>query len=176
MSHGLGYAGWPSPSSPPSRIPHPHAGLTSPSHASKPVALPATWTPPTGRAQARRSPSVTSRHTSSPARVALCSHTAIPPTPGPACRPAWSSAVPPSCYHPSDWSLRTALSPAVSLESKPFPSLGQFCPLWGSGLRKPTPVLFPAQARPLRPYFEPSTCINRNIGGLISQAPATCQD
>ena len=176
MSHGLGCAGWPSPSSPPSRIPHPHAGLTSPSHASKPVALPATWTPPTGRAQARRSPSVTSRHTSSPARVALCSHTAIPPTPAPACRPAWSSAVPPSCYHPSDWSLRTALSPAVSLESKPFPSLGQFCPLWGSGLRKPTPVLFPAQARPLRPYFEPSTCINRNIGGLISQAPATCQD
>ena len=81
MSHGLGCAGWPSPSSPPPRIPHPHAGLTSPSQASKPVALPATWTPPTGRAQARRSPSVTPTHISSPARVALCSHTTIPPHP-----------------------------------------------------------------------------------------------
>lgn len=81
MSHGLGCAGWPSPSSPPPQNPHPRAGLTSPSQASKPVALPATWTPPTGRAQARRSPSVTPTHISSPARVALCSHTTIPPPP-----------------------------------------------------------------------------------------------
>ena len=177
MSHGLGCAGWPSPSSPPPQNPHPRAGLTSPSQASKPVALPATWTPPTGRARARRSPSVTSRRTSSPARVALCSHTTIPPPPLllPADQPGAQQRLPAAIILLT-WSLRTALSPAVSLESKPFPSLAQFCPLWGSGLHKATAVLFPTQARPLRPYFKPSTSVNRKPGGLISQAPAMCQD
>ena len=177
MSHGLGCAGWPSPSSPPPQNPHPRAGLTSPSQASKPVALPATWTPPSGRAQAQREP-IGHPH----AHQLTCLggllqphchplHPLLLPSDQPGAQQRLAAAI-----FLWTWSLRTALSPPVSLESKPFPSLGQFCPVRGSGLRKASTVIFPAQARPLHPYFKPSTSVNRKTGGLVSQAPAMCQD
>ena len=167
LSHNLGSAGWPSPS-PLLCVPHPRAGLTS--HHPRPPNLWPSPSPGHPPLDMHRPGGAHRSSTHTPAHPPGWLPAATPPSPHSLLLPADQPGAQQGLKTPIfllAWSLRTALSPLVSLESKPFPSLGQFCCcLWGSGLRKATTVISPAQARPLHPYFKPSMFLNRIIGGL----------